>query len=140
MEHLAILSKRRKLLGPILEGRKSIESRWYASRRAPWDRIVPGDTVYFKETGDPVRAKATVSRVLQFDLRERPARSILKEYCDRILISPGDSSWAHGKRYCILVFLEDPRPVAPFEIDKRGFGSMAAWISARRIPRLRKPL
>ena len=68
MEHLAILDQKRKLLGKIISGEKTIESRWYKAKVTPWDRIKAGETVYFKESGEPVRVKATVSEALQFYL------------------------------------------------------------------------
>ena len=33
---------------------------------APWDKIHVGETVYFKNAGEPITAKATVKRILQF--------------------------------------------------------------------------
>ena len=46
MHHLAILDKKRKLLSKILSGEKNIESRWYTQKRAPWDKIKVGDTIF----------------------------------------------------------------------------------------------
>jgi ASC-1-like (ASCH) protein len=72
MDHVAILkkssvSKGDDLLGDIISGAKTIESRWYVNRIAPWDRIEKGDTVYFKESGFRVTARAKVSRIIQYE-------------------------------------------------------------------------
>lgn len=67
MNHIAIMKKSWELIPKIISGEKTIESRWYKNRIAPWDRISEGDTVYFKDSGEPVSAVATVSKVLQFD-------------------------------------------------------------------------
>ncbi|MDO8559127.1 MAG: hypothetical protein Q7R84_02240 [bacterium] len=39
MEHLAIMKKSWGLTEKILSGQKKIESRWYLSKRSPWDTI-----------------------------------------------------------------------------------------------------
>ncbi len=141
-EHIAFLDKKRKLLDKILSGEKTIESRWYVTRRPPYNSISPGERVYFKDAGEPVTARATVSRVLFFDaLDEAKVRGIIETYGDAICLSPGsreDLRWAAGKKYCILVFLRDAQRVPPFRIDKRGFGMMAAWITVPSVASLRR--
>ena len=139
MDHLAILAKKRHLLAKILSGEKTIESRWYQSRRAPYQSIVAGDTVYFKESGDPVIAKAIASHAMFFDeLDDAKIRHILRTYGDKICMS---ESWAPslaGKRYCALIVLKDVQKIEPFEVNKRGFGNMSAWISVPTIDSIRK--
>ena len=136
MHHLAILSKKWKLLDLILEGKKTIESRWYKFKRDPWDRIKKKDIIFFKNSGEPVTAKAEVSRVLQFDLRNTSARTILDKYGKQICIK--SSKGLENKNYCILIFLKNPQKITPFNINKKGFGLMAAWISVININKIRK--
>lgn len=71
MDHVVILRKKEKILRKILEGKKTIETRWYMTKRAPRDRINTGDTVYLKESGEAICAKAKVTKVLQFLLDEK---------------------------------------------------------------------
>ncbi len=143
MEHIAFLDKKRKLLAKIISGEKRIESRWYVTRRAPYGLIAPGDTVYFKDAGDPVSAKAIVERVLFFDnLDMAKVRGIVDTHGSAICFSSEtrrDLSWAAGKRYCVLIFLRDAQRIEPFHIDKTGFGNMAAWISVPSVAALRRP-
>jgi hypothetical protein len=137
MDHIAIMNKSWKLIDKIVSGEKRIESRWYHSRSAPWDRIKAGEIVYFKDAGCPVTAKATVSKVLQYaDLTEEKAREITDRYGGSGglgLSSKGLFEWARKKRYCILIFLKDATPVKPFEIDKTGFGNACAWMCVEKI-------
>lgn len=65
MHHVAILRKSWKLIPKILSGDKTIESRWYQARFAPWDRIKAGDVVYFKDAGELITATAEVEKVEQ---------------------------------------------------------------------------
>ena len=67
MDHLAILDKKRKLLQKIISGEKTIESRWYKTKRTPWNNIKQGDMIYFKDCGELITAKAKVETTLFFD-------------------------------------------------------------------------
>ena len=142
MDHVAILSKRWNLLDKIIAGEKTVESRWYKFRRAPWNKIVVGDVVYFKETAKLISAKAVVDKVLQFsDLNAVKIKEILDNYAVEIGI-PFDkiSSFAEGvkgKKYCILVFLKNVEKIQPFEINKRGFGLMSAWLCVEDIEKIK---
>ena len=127
----------------ILSGQKTIESRWYANRSVPWDKIAAGDTVYFKNSGELVTIKATVGKVLQFsELTPKIVQELLYKYGhdDGLEQSeiPRFFQIFKDKKYSILIFLKDVSSVAPFEINKRGFGAMAAWISVDRVSTLKK--
>jgi hypothetical protein len=138
MHHVAIMKKSWGLTQKILSGEKKIESRWYTSRVAPWDRIKPGDMVYFKDSGESVSLKAQVHNVLQFsDLTPRKIQEILSQYGKDDGIDSADIpkyfEMFKDKRYCILIFLKNPEVVQPFHINKKGFGAMSAWITVEDI-------
>src|SRR3989338_11329211 len=81
MEHVAIMRKSWKLTEKILTGQKKIESRWYYNKSAPWDKIRAGETIYFKDSGEPVTIKAEVDKVLQFsDMTPEIVKKILGDY------------------------------------------------------------
>lgn len=143
MEHLAIMRKSWGLTQKILSGQKKIESRWYSVRYKPWDSIKEGEIVYFKDSGQPVKLKAEVSKVTQFvDLTPNRVKEILDEYgsndgleIERI---PEFFERFKDKKYCILIFLKNPQEIKPFEIDKTGFGLMSAWITVNKISAIKK--
>ena len=138
VEHVAILAKKRKLLGRILSGEKTIESRWYVARRAPWKSIAPNEVIYFKESGDPVVAKALAEKVLFIELTPEVVEDLLEKYGKRICMTSSAYDKLKDKRYCVLIFLKDVKRIPPFEIDKSGFGNMAAWITTKSVTSLRK--
>ena len=139
MEHLAILSKEKKILDQILSGKKTIESRWYKHKKTPYENISPGDIVYFKESGEPVSAKALVSEVLFFDgLDELKIREILTKYGRNIGIPASSASRYIGKNFCALIFLSKARKIEPFHINKKGFGLMSAWITVKDVKQLKE--
>lgn len=131
------------LLPKIISGEKVIESRWYKNKYSPWDKIKKGDTVYFKNSGEPVEVKAEVLNVLQFsNLTPKKVKEILNEYGarDGIGIKEIDNYYQKfkDKNYCLLVFIKNPEKIEPFEIDKTGFGAMSAWIVVEDIDMIRK--
>ena len=143
MDHVAIMKKSWHLLPKILSGEKTIESRWYMHRCEAWGKVSAGDTVFFKNSGEPVTVHARVKKVLQFEhLAPAKVRSILEKYGGRGGIGNESFgsiwSWAKRKTYCVLVFLEHPSAVQPFRINKMGFGSAAAWLCVGRIASVKR--
>jgi ASC-1-like (ASCH) protein len=142
MDHLAIMKKSWGLLPKILNGEKTIESRWYKNKYSPWDKIKKGDTVYFKNSGELVTIKAEVSNVLQFsNLTPKNVKEILNEYGarDGLGIKEIDNYYQKfkDKNYCLLVFIKNPEKIKPFEINKKGFGAMCAWIAIDDINKIK---
>lgn len=137
MDHVAILKKSFHFLPRILSSEKTIESRWYFSRRVPWDRVSKGDWVYFKNTGEPLTVKAKIQRVEQYEITPDKAWEILKLKRKMIGISSDGLidfyERVKYKKYCILVYLETAQSIQPVAITKDGFGSMTAWMTVSDI-------
>ena len=138
MDHIALMKKQWKFLEKIISGEKTIESRWYKNASTPWRRCKKGDFVYFKNSGEPVSAKAEIVNVIHFsELNPKKIKQILNIYGKRIGIEKKDVlkflKMFKDKKYCILVFLKNPKKIKPFEINKAGFGNMAAWITLPNI-------
>ncbi|MCG2809526.1 MAG: hypothetical protein L6275_04285 [Candidatus Portnoybacteria bacterium] len=141
MEHLAIMKKSLGCLEKIISGEKVIETRWYNSRRSPWNKIKKGDFVYFQNSGSAVAVKSKVKKVIQYDdLNPNKIQGILSEFGKDIGIQDLKTFFKEikSKRYCILIFLENIKEISPFFIDKTGFGLMSAWISIDSINQIRR--
>lgn len=131
------------LLPKILSGEKIIESRWYKNKYSPWNKIKKGDTVYFKNSGELVILKAKVEDVLQFqNLTPKKVKEILNKYGRKDGIGVDEINKYYkmfkDKKYCLLIFLYNPKKVEPFEIDKSGFGAMSAWITVSNVNKIKK--
>ncbi len=141
--HVAIMKKSWGLIPKILCGQKKIESRWYLNRSRPWGKIWPSDTIYFKNSGEPVTLKAFVEKVLSFDnLTPEKVKELLAKYGHDDGIENTDAFYElfKDKKYCLLIYLRNPIKVEPFEINKTGFGNMAAWITVDSIDIIKKTL
>jgi ASC-1-like (ASCH) protein len=143
MEHIAIMRKSWGLLDRILTGEKTIESRWYSVRYRPWDAVRKGERVYFKNSGESVTVRARVARVVQFEnLTPRKVSAILREYGRRDGLRPEEINSYYrmfrSKKYCLLIFLQKSQKLRPFEINKKGFGAMSAWLTVKSVNVLKK--
>jgi len=140
MDHVAIMKKSWRLVPKIVSGEKKIESRWYRNKSAPWGKIKSGDTVYFKNSSEPVIASAKVSNVMQFTLQNiSETKDIVKKYGKKIcLINSNPSTWNKLPKYCILIFLKNAKYLnKPFNINKNGFGIGAAWLCIDNISEIK---
>jgi len=93
----------------------------------------PGDAIYFKDSGEPVSIKAKITKVLQFEnLTPEKSAEIASKYAMADLgtheIPPEIKDYTSHKNYCVIVFFDNVEKIAPFAIDKTGFGAMAAWL------------
>ena len=141
MHHVAVMKKSWGFTEKILAGGKVIESRWYMSRCSPWDRIAAGDTVYFKNAGEPVSVRAMVSRIIQFNgLTPTRIKNLIVRYGTGLGIARGERlkyiNHFRDKKYGILIFLKNPARVRPFDVNKSGFGAMAAWMVVPKIQQI----
>jgi len=143
MDHIAIMKKSWRLIPKILKAEKTIESRWYKSKIAPWDKIKIGDSIYFKDSGEPVTVKAKVVKVEQYEiLNNNHDLEIMKKYAEKDLgtnnITSKIRKYIFNKKYAIFIFFDSVQKIKPFYIDKSGFGTMCAWISIENIDRIKK--
>lgn len=141
--HIAIMRKSWGLTEKIRSGEKTIESRWYLNKIAPWNEINADDTLYFKNSGEPIALSSKVEKVVQFaELTPKKVREILHRYGEKDGLDIGEMDQYYeffkDKRYCILIFLKEIQKIESFEIEKKGFGSRSAWITLDSIENIKK--
>lgn len=127
--HLAIM--REPWLSRVLDGSKTIESRFSRDRRAPWSAVDPGDAIVWKASGGPVVAWSEVTAADFRSLPDTDAWADLIPLCPAIGI---DAAYLVTKRYggadrVSLITVGPAVPVEPFPIVKR---DQRAWIVLER--------
>ncbi len=142
MDHVAIMKKSWGLIPKILNRTKVAESRWYKSRITPWNRIERGHNIYFKDSGNPVTVKVKVTKAIQYEIsNNKEALEILEKYAKKDLgikkIPLEILNYIKDKKYAIIVFFDKVEEIKPFNIDKTGFGAMAAWITINNINKIK---
>lgn len=124
MKHLAIL--RQPFFDMVLNGEKTIESRWSMNKIAPYNKINIGDEILLKVTGQPATATAKVKDVKYYELTPEIAEDIRLKYGREIGIDKFEN-WdeTRQKKYCTLIWLVDVKTIKPLEVP-RSNGS--GWI------------
>jgi len=120
--HLAVMVE--PFLSYILDGKKSIESRFSKYAIAPFYQIEPGDLVLLKLTGGPVIGCFTTDSVEFVALNERERERLQRHYSVAICADGAFWEARQDKRYATLVGVRDvqildPAPVA--KSDRRGW-------------------
>ncbi len=122
--HLAILKK--PYVDAIIEGRKTVESRFYKTRHKWLSQIGAGDKLFLKASSGPVMATAIVASVKHFDnLTARQIAGLQKQYNQQII---GDEQYWQDKkssRCGALIWLKDVQRITPRAIRKFDW---RAWV------------
>jgi len=125
-KHLAIFTG--PFLDLVLEGKKTIESRFSKVRCSPYGAVREGDIVLMKKAGGLVIGEFTVSRVETFNnLNETSLREMAEKY-GKDLCADADKDFWEGRRksrYATFLYVSKPiRYDKPFPYpkkDKRGW-------------------
>lgn len=124
MTHIAIF--RQPFFDMVLDGEKTIESRWAMHKVAPYGKIKKGDKILLKETGKDVTATAVAGRVEFFQLTPSLVDEIEVKYGKEIGTDKfEDWQGTRHKKYCTLIWLEKVEKIPPMKV-KRSNG--AGWI------------
>ncbi len=140
MDHVVYLDSKAQELNIILNEEKTMIIRGAAGRKMPYGRVADGDTLYFIENnGDGlIKAIATVKGVFNSEkLTEEASAKIISENQDKLRLTQQQIKRWSGKRYLILVEIENVRPTEHFLIDKRDYGNMDDWLPVGEIDKVR---
>ena len=116
--HLGIFVE--PFLAAILDGRKTVESRFGVHRCAPFDRVSAGDVILLKRSGGPVVGVAFAGKARYFELDADKLEDIRERYAARIY-AEDDEFWEARaeKRFATLIDIDEVATIETFEIDKR---------------------
>lgn len=114
-------------LGAILDGRKTIESRFALHRCAPYQQVEPGDIILLKRSGGPVVGVARAGRRDYYQLGPGDLEQIRTEHAAE-LFALDDEFWESRveKRYATLIGLKDTARIDDMSVEKR---DRRGWVS-----------
>ena len=131
MDHVVYVDDKAKEMEKLLDGSQTMIIRGATGRKLPYGRVHVGDVLYFiRNNGEGrVSAKATVNLVLNSEKMEKEqSLQWVEEHQSQLQLSPRQfKKWA-GKRYIVLIGVENVQPVDPLAIDKSGYGNMDDWL------------
>lgn len=143
MEHIAIMRKSWGFIQKIATGQKVVESRWYKRKYAPWQRIEPGERIYFKNAGEPITVQAEVEKVCYFEQLTPEIVSMILDTCGKEIGIEAEHIPIFYERlknypYCMLIYLKNGQYIQPFSINKQGFGIMSSWLCVESVVHLKR--
>ena len=115
--------------------------RGAAGRKLPYGRVQPEDCLFFiQNKGDGlVRAVARVKAVFNSEkLTEEQSAALLRTNQPKLKLTPEQITRWRGKRYLVLIEVEDARPLEPFPIDRSPYGNMDDWLPVEEIGNVKK--
>jgi hypothetical protein len=128
--HLAILVE--PFLSYIMEGRKTIESRFSKHKVAPYKRVKRGDAILLKRSGGPIAGCCEVEEAMYFQLDPETLAAIKDKYGREICAPVEFWKEKESSSYATLLKIRDVMPVLPgiaiSKNDQRG------WIVLRASP------
>jgi hypothetical protein len=133
--HLAVFME--PYLTYVLDGKKTVESRFSLTRQAPFEQVIAGDIVIMKKTGGPVCGLCRVANSWSYRLDPATWREI--ERFSGALCMVSSDFWKKKKAasFATLMQVEDVRSLPEFNISK---GDPRAWVVLRRNAELDRKL
>lgn len=131
MDHVVYLDAAAKEFDKLFRGVKTHIIRGAAGRKLPYGRVFEGDTLYFiNNNGEgAVKAKATVKNVIQSDKMEKEESvEMVEKYADQLRLSKTQTKRWAGKRYLVLIEIQDFERIESIVIDKSDYENMDDWL------------
>jgi hypothetical protein len=136
MDHVVCLDAGAKELENLVNGNKSMIIRGSDVRNIPHGSVNEGDILYFiYSPGEgEVKARGIVSSVYNSDRLsvEESFETVIRNQ-DRLQLPDKQFDIWAGKRYLVLIGINDIEEVEPFRIDNSDFISTGDWLSVGNI-------
>lgn len=116
--HLAIFVE--PYLQYILDGKKTIESRFSINRFPPYHRVFTGDVLLLKKSGGPIIGICEVTDVWSYELDKNSWAEIRKDFTIALHVQDPEF-WARRQHasFATLMKLKKPMKTSPIFLDKR---------------------
>ena len=116
--HLAIFVE--PYLTYVLDGKKTVESRFSINRLPPYKKAKSGDIVLLKLSGGPIVGICQVTNVWFYELDPKSWKMIKREFTDSLCAQDPDF-WNDRRSACYATLIKIKNPVTfePFEVKKR---------------------
>lgn len=126
--HLAVM--RAPYLQLLLNGDKTIESRFSVNRIAPFEDVSTGDVLALKQQSGPVVGLCVVEHAAFYEL-DPPTWRLLRDQFARSLCAEDDDFWAAREhaRYATLMTVVHAHWIDPVRVKKR---DRRGWVALDR--------
>lgn len=125
--HLGIFSE--PYLTYMLEGKKTIESRFSKNKIAPYNQIETDDIVIVKKSGGDIIAYFTIKEILFFKLNEKVIDEIKIKYNKQLCVDENFWNMKKNSNYATILFIDKIVKLKPFPIHKK---RMQTWVKLHK--------
>ena len=136
MDHVVYLDAKASEMENLIAGQKTMIIRGAAGRKLPYGRVSSGDVLYFINNNAEglIKARAKVKSVFNSEKMSREeSTELVKSRQDKLQLTAKQfKRWA-GKRYIVLIEIDEVEELSPFPIDKSDFGNMDDWLPVGNI-------
>lgn len=140
MDHVVYLDASTKELASLLAGTKTMLVRGAMGRKTPYGRVHPGDNLYFlnNDAGGVISAKANVRNVSNSEaLTAEGSFQLIADHQAKLQLTDKQLKRWGGKRYLVLIEVEQVQEIQPFRVDKSAYGNMDDWLPVGNIQYLK---
>jgi hypothetical protein len=136
MDHVVCLDAGAKELENLINGKKSMIIRGSDERDLPYRSVREGDILYFMSCiGDgEVKARGIVSYVYNSERLSMEAsfETIIRNQ-DKLQLPDAQFYRMAGKKYLVLIGMEEIEVIEPIRIDRARFTSQDDWLQVGNI-------
>lgn len=142
MDHIVYVDAKFKAkdLEEIISGKRTMIIRGAAGRKLPYGRVHKGDVLYLvRNNGEGLaKGKCKVKSVINSDkLTKEESIRFVENYLTKLHLSEKQfQKWA-GKRYIVLIEIEEVNEVEPFKFDRSSYSNMDDWLPVEEIATVR---
>lgn len=136
MDHVVYLDAKAKELENLLSGKKTMVIRGATGRKLPYGRVRTGDILFFinNNAEGVVRAQAVVKSVINSEpLCADESKKLIDSHQEYLQLTDAQLKRWSGKRYLVLIEVENVQMLESFPIDKSGYGNMDDWLPVEDI-------
>lgn len=140
MDHVVYVDAKSNELEKLLDQTKTMIIRGAAGRKLPYGRVNSEDILYFiNNNGEgEIKASAIVKDVFNSEkMTTDESTSLVETNQSKLQLTDRQfKRWA-GKKYIVLIEVENIQKVKPFKIDKSNYGTMDDWLAVKDITTVR---
>jgi hypothetical protein len=128
--HLAVMVE--PFLRFMLDGTKTVESRFSVNRCAPYGRVGKGDVILLKKSGGPIVGLCAITYAWFYQLDPASWRTIRDEF-GKAICAQDPAFWQERQsaNYATLMRVRHVRTITPIKFEKR---DRRGWVVLREAP------
>ena len=125
--HLSIFVE--PYLTHVLNGKKTVESRFSINRSPPYKKVQSKDILFLKVSGGPIVGICQVTNIRSYELDPKLLRRIKKDFTDSLCVQD-PKFWDDRQSACYATLMKISNPVTfePFTIEKK---DRRGWVVLR---------